>query len=70
MFRLSPILLCAVPLLSQTAPLGDSARGAEVFQEQKCVVCHSVNGQGGKSAPDLGQTVGRGYTPATLAALM
>ncbi|MEJ5369022.1 MAG: c-type cytochrome [Bryobacteraceae bacterium] len=66
-------LLFLVPgslVCSAAVPLGDSARGAKLFQEQKCVVCHSVNGQGGKSGPDLGKTVGRGYTPATMAALM
>ncbi|MGC8881589.1 MAG: c-type cytochrome [Bryobacteraceae bacterium] len=70
MFRLFWVLLSAATVCSAAVPLGDSARGAQVFQEQKCIVCHSVNGKGGKSAPDLGQTVGRGYTPATLAAQM
>lgn len=66
------LLLSVVSSLvcSATVPLGDSARGAKLFQEQKCVVCHSVNGQGGKSGPDLGKTVGKGYTPATLASRM
>lgn len=70
MLRLIFVSVAAASLCSATVPLGDSARGAELFKTQKCAVCHSVNGQGGKSGPDLGQSVGRGYTPATMAALM
>ena len=43
-------------------------RGASIFESQGCIQCHSVNGRGGKTAPDLGRRIGRGYTPATLAA--
>lgn len=70
MLRLFLTLAGFALVCSATVPLGDSARGAKLFQEQKCVVCHSVNGQGGKSGPDLGKTVRRAYTPATLASLM
>lgn len=70
MFRFILVPVAAATLCSAAVPLGDSARGAELFQTQKCSVCHSVNGQGGKSGPDLGQSTGRGYTPATMAALM
>ncbi len=49
---------------------GDARLGAKVFREQKCIVCHSINGQGGKSAPDLGKRIGRDYTPSTMASLM
>ena len=48
----------------------DSERGAELFDSLACVRCHSVNGQGGKAAPDLGRLVDRSFTPATLAATM
>ena len=48
----------------------DSARGQRVFETLSCVQCHSVNGNGGKAAPDLGRIVDRGFTPATLAATM
>ncbi|MEK7994883.1 MAG: c-type cytochrome [Planctomycetota bacterium] len=35
--------------------VGDPSEGAKLFFERKgCVRCHSVNGWGGKSAPDLG----------------
>jgi mono/diheme cytochrome c family protein len=48
----------------------DSARGRRLFETLSCVQCHSVNGTGGKSAPDLGRMLDRGFTPATLAATM
>lgn len=49
---------------------GDARKGAQIFQEQKCVTCHTVDGSGGKSAPDLSRKTGRGYTPSDMAALM
>ncbi|WP_321474870.1 c-type cytochrome [uncultured Paludibaculum sp.] len=50
--------------------VGDSARGAALFKSQNCETCHSVNGEGGKMAPDLGKRSSRGYSPADLSALM
>jgi len=47
----------------------DSTRGALLFVSQGCTQCHSVNGQGGSLAPDLGRTFAP-YTPATLASTM
>ena len=32
---------------------GDSERGRELFTGKGCVVCHSINGIGGKAAPEL-----------------
>lgn len=49
---------------------GDADRGKELFQTQQCVQCHSINGQGGKIAPDLGRRLDRDYTPAVMASLM
>jgi mono/diheme cytochrome c family protein len=51
-------------------PLGDATRGAGLFRNQKCVTCHSINGEGGKGGPDLGRSVSREYTPALLASVM
>jgi mono/diheme cytochrome c family protein len=48
----------------------DSARGAALFQSLACVQCHSVNGEGGRTGPDLGRLVDRDFTPAALAATM
>ena len=42
--------------------------GAEVFNSQKCVFCHSVNGTGGDSAPDLARRPDGRYSPAAMAA--
>jgi len=49
---------------------GDARRGEELFQSQQCVQCHSVNGLGGGSAPDLAKRIDRDYTPAVMASLM
>ena len=49
---------------------GDADRGKDVFRTQHCVVCHSINGEGGKSAPDLGRGVERGFSPYVMAGLM
>ena len=65
---LSGVLLQAA--YGGTPVLGDSRKGGEVFTNQKCVVCHSVNGQGGKTAPDLGKRVAREFTPSLVAGLM
>jgi cytochrome c551/c552 len=50
--------------------LADSARGERLFERFACIQCHSVNGTGGTSAPDLGRIEDRGFTPASLAATM
>lgn len=54
---------------AQTLP-GDAQRGETVFREQRCIVCHSIRGQGGRSAPDLGMAIGRDYTPTWMASIM
>src|SRR5271165_5004845 len=48
----------------------DSARGAALFETLSCIQCHSVNGKGGSTAPDLGRRIDRNFTPASLAATM
>ncbi len=49
---------------------GDTDRGKDVFHAQSCDVCHSIGGEGGKSAPDLEQGVGRGFSPYAMAGLL
>jgi len=49
---------------------GDARRGAQLFQERRCVTCHSFQGKGGTTAPDLGRRSARDYTPDRLAAVM
>jgi cytochrome c2 len=66
---LLPLLVSALAL--QAAGFSaDSARGQRLFETLSCVQCHSVNGSGGKAAPDLGRMVDRGFTPSTLASTM
>lgn len=36
---------------------GDPARGERLFEENQCVVCHSVRGVGGDTGPDLAQAL-------------
>ncbi len=61
------ILLCASWAVAADLPLGDSSRGERLFETQQCIRCHSINGRGGKIAPDLGRRIGRNLTPALLA---
>jgi cytochrome c2 len=49
---------------------GDADRGKDVFRTRNCDVCHSIDGEGGKIAPDLGQSVGRGFSPYVMAGLL
>jgi cytochrome c553 len=37
----------------------DSAWGSRLFESLACVQCHSVNGKGGRTGPDLGRLVDR-----------
>lgn len=48
----------------------DSARGAKLFETLSCIQCHSINGKGGTTAPDLGRRIDHDFTPASLAATM
>jgi mono/diheme cytochrome c family protein len=49
---------------------GDASRGKELFRAWSCNTCHNINGEGGKSAPDLGKRVERGFSPSVMAGLM
>lgn len=40
------------------APKADAARGATLYQ-QRCAMCHTRNGKGGKIGPDLTAVAGR-----------
>jgi mono/diheme cytochrome c family protein len=55
---------------AQTVIPGDARRGEQLFRSESCVECHSLNGRGGKTAPDLGKRVDRNYTPAVMASVM
>jgi mono/diheme cytochrome c family protein len=49
---------------------GDARRGEQLFRNEQCIQCHSVNGRGGTAAPDLARRIDRDYTPAVMASLM
>lgn len=52
-------------------PIPDAARGRELFIVKGCVVCHSVNGVGGRAAPALDATAAEGpVDPLDFAARM
>ena len=38
--------------------VGDAGRGGKLFQEMKCITCHTVRGTGGKVGPELGAKTG------------
>lgn len=62
---------CAAALAcAASIPPGDSGRGERLFRDQGCIQCHSINGQGGRTAPDLGKLVDRNFTPSLLASTM
>jgi mono/diheme cytochrome c family protein len=71
---LSALFAVLVPVALSGAALpvipGDSARGARIFEAERCIRCHAVNGRGGKVGLDLGRAVPRHYTPAYLASAM
>jgi mono/diheme cytochrome c family protein len=64
------IILLPAVAANAAVVAADSERGAALFESLSCIRCHSVNGEGGKAAPDLGRLVDRNFTPATLAATM
>jgi mono/diheme cytochrome c family protein len=48
----------------------DAARGADVLRRENCLLCHTLRGEGGNIAPDLGRRLGQSFTPAALTSLM
>jgi len=61
-------ILIAAALPAAAAIQGDSTRGAVLFEQQKCAACHSINGEGGRSGPDLAKLPGKRFSPVTLVA--
>jgi mono/diheme cytochrome c family protein len=60
----------AVAARAEPVKTADSERGARLFETEACLQCHSINGKGGKAAPDLGKQIGRNFTPALLTTVM
>ncbi len=46
---------------------GNPDRGAEIFTSKQCSTCHSVDGSGSGTAPDLAKNPSGRFTPAVLA---
>jgi mono/diheme cytochrome c family protein len=69
MIRSLLIVLIPAASFAETLP-ADSARGERLFETERCIECHSVNGKGGHTAPDLGRLLDRDYTPLSLVSKM
>jgi mono/diheme cytochrome c family protein len=68
------LTLAVLPLtvVSMLGAGADAKRGADLFTQQRCTECHSVQGNAAgpstlAKAPDLGRRLDRDYTPAGLA---
>lgn len=72
MWRVRFVIVAGTAIGAAEARLisADSQRGERLFQSEGCIQCHSINGKGGGSAPDLGKRLGRNYTPALMASVM
>jgi mono/diheme cytochrome c family protein len=66
------LCICVFALGALAADMagGNSGRGERLFQTQQCIRCHSINGIGGSTAPDLGRRIGRNQTPEVLATIL
>jgi mono/diheme cytochrome c family protein len=69
-WRMAALGAAAGGLLLSAGIVGDARRGEQLFENQHCIQCHSVNGKGGSSAPDLGKHIAREFTPTVMASLM
>jgi cytochrome c2 len=47
-------------------PPGDPEKGERLFEEKKCIVCHSIDGVGGTAGPDLARKEGLDSSAAIL----
>ncbi len=62
-----PVAPVAPPVVSTPAPVAPpvastpALSGAVVFQEKGCAMCHVLNGQGGRSGPDLSHIASQPY---------
>ncbi len=62
------VLVLATTAVVFGAPYADSVRGSKVIRDRGCLSCHSVLGEGGGEAPDLGQPDAGVFSPAAFAA--
>ena len=68
-FALVPFAWPLAPPQVKIIP-GSSVRGAKLFREKACIECHSFNGTGGSTAPDLSQRQEQTKTPMLLASAL
>ena len=68
--RIAIALLALASAVPGATVAMDSTRGELLFATLSCNGCHSINGVGGKIAPDLGSHLDRDFTPALLASTM
>ena len=68
--RIALMLLALASAGAAATMAMDSTRGVRLFTALSCIGCHSINGQGGKIGPDLGNRIDRDFTPAGLASTM
>ncbi len=54
-----PELRQEIEAAAAEAPAGNSARGKTLFAEARCISCHTVEGKGNGSAPELGKIASR-----------
>ena len=61
--------LAAAVEKASAEPAGDPAAGKKIFSESRCISCHTVEGKGNGSAPELSK-VGSSVTPGWLLAFL
>jgi mono/diheme cytochrome c family protein len=70
LLRMAALGAATASLLVAADVVGDARRGEQIFQNERCIQCHSINGKGGSAAPDLGKHIARAFTPAAMTSLM
>lgn len=63
------VIAGAAALAAAERPAPDPVEGSRLFVNKGCVVCHAVDGEGGKIGPDLGR-ISTGRTLLGMAAVM
>jgi len=61
------LLFISITALAAQTISGSSSAGMQLVRDLNCTTCHSLKGQGAGTAPDLGKTVARDYSPSSVA---
>ena len=51
--QMSAAMVCMIPVFSLIMFAGCESRGSQLFHNGKCIECHTINGKGGSSGPNL-----------------